>query len=174
VTRIDGHVTLQLLTLVNYKYSRTFKVFTHGLNLLFCVFPAKQHMQCEEYLELYRLLVSPPLADRWTPHLSALVEIPDSPFRDQEVLPRNDNYAMSKLPHRYRDRGKAVPGGRICKENRPITFKKQISEKPTDFGRLLKRTARADPETKMMVLKGGCVENPVVVYRSFNLMTSDR
>ena len=51
-------------------------------------------------------------------------------------------------------------------------FKKQISERPTDFGRLLKRTAGADPETKMMVLKGSCVENPVVLYRSFNLMTS--
>jgi hypothetical protein len=111
VTRIDGHVTLQLLTLVNYKYSRTFKVFTHGLDLLFCVFPAKQHMQCEEYLhELYRLLVSPPLAVRLTPHLSALVEIFDSPFRDREVLPRNDNYAMSKLSHCYRDRERRFQG----------------------------------------------------------------
>lgn len=105
VTRIDGHVTLQLLTLVNYKYSRTFKVFTRGLTYYLLCLPAKQHIQCEEYLhELYRLLVSPPLAVRWTPHLSALVEIFDSPFRDQEVLLRNDNYAVSKLPHCYRDR----------------------------------------------------------------------
>ena len=106
VTRIDGHVTLQLLTLVNYKYSRTFNRGIHSWTrpTIFCVFLPSSicnvkniFINCTGYLYLLRLLSGGHCTCQpWWRFF-------DSPFRDQ-VLPRNDNYAMSKLPHCYRYR----------------------------------------------------------------------
>jgi hypothetical protein len=118
VTRIDGYVTPQLLALVNYMYSRTFNRDIHSWArpTIFCIFLPSSicnvkniFMNCTGYLYLLRLLSGGHrTCQPWW-------EIFDSPFRDQEVLPRNDNYAMSKLPHCYRDRERRFPGGGICK-----------------------------------------------------------
>jgi len=118
VTRIDGYVTPQLLALVNYMYSRTFNRDIHSWarpTIFTILLPSSIcnvkniFMNCTGYLYLLRLLSGGHrICQPWW-------EIFDSPFRDQEVLPRNDNYAMSKLPHCYRDYERRFPGGGICK-----------------------------------------------------------